>query len=364
VPQKSCGPAVCGAEIVENLQNFSFSSTTITKRAQIIHEYMPYGRVLVVDDVESNLYVAKGLLMPYGLSIETAKSGFEAITKIKNGSTYDVVFMDHMMPVLDGIKATNILRDSGYIRPIVALTANAISGQAEMFLSNGFDRFISKPIDSRELDLVLKDLIRDKKPPEILEAARREKPKAAPAPERDLTELEKYFVMDAEEIITVLENIYAKIDDLDDTDIESYTTAVHGIKSALRNIGETELSEFAFELEKAGETRNIDVIFDETPALLENLKALIVKLKPKEKSFADEVSSDDMLYLKEKLYELGTAGETFNIRAAETVLVDLEQRTWPREIGEALNEISVSLLRGEFKKVVSIAKKITNTLDN
>jgi CheY-like chemotaxis protein len=272
--------------------------------------------------------------------------------------------MDHMMPVLDGIKATNILRDSGYIHPIVALTANAISGQAEMFLSNGFDRFISKPIDSRELDLVLKDLIRDKKPPEILEKARREKPRSVAAPEKDLTELEKYFVMDAEEIITVLENVYAKMDDLDDADIESYTTAVHGIKSALRNIGETKLSEFAFELEKAGETRNIDVIFDETPALIENLKALIAKFEPKEKSFDGEISRDDMLFLKEKLSELGTAGKTFNIRAAETVLIDLGQRTWPREIGEALNEISVSLLRGEFKKVVSIAGKILNTLDN
>jgi signal transduction histidine kinase/DNA-binding NarL/FixJ family response regulator len=351
LPQKSCGSAACGAEIAESLRNFNYSNATITKRIQIEPEYMPYGRVLVVDDVESNLYVARGLLAPYGLSIETANSGVEAIEKIKNNE-YDIVFMDHMMPVMDGIKAANILRGSGYNQPIVALTANAISGQAEMFLSNGFDRFISKPIDARELDLALKELIRDRKPPEILEAARREKHKAVAASEKNLAELRKYFIKDAENIIKVLENIYAKMDGLGDTGIESYTTAVHGIKSALRNIGETKLSEFAFRLEHAGEARDFDVIFDETPALIENLKDLVAKLKPKKISGSGEVSRDDMLYLKEKLYELGTACEIFNIRAAETVLIDLEQRTWPREIDEAINEISVNLLRGEYKKVV------------
>jgi PAS domain S-box-containing protein len=364
LPQKVCGPGVCGAEIAESLRNFNFSKTTISKRAQIIHEYMPYGRVLVVDDVESNLYVAQGLMIPYGLHFETANSGAEAIKKIKNGNVYDVVFMDHMMPVMDGITATRILRDSGYKHPSVALTANAISGQAEMFLSNGFDLFISKPIDSRELDMVLKELIRDRKPPEVLEAARREKHKAVIAPKKNLAELKKYFVKDAESTVKVLENIYAKSDALDDTDIESYTTAVHGIKSAFRNIGETMLSEFAFKLEKAGEARNIGVMADETPALIENLKTLIAKFKPQETFSVGEASPEEMLFLKEKLYELRTACETFNIRAAETVLTDLKQKTWPRVIDEDINEISLSLLRGEFKKVVSLAGKTANSLNN
>jgi CheY-like chemotaxis protein len=153
--------------------------------------------------------------------------------------------MDHMMPGMNGIKATSILRSSGYTQPIVALTANAISGQEEMFLSNGFDKFISKPIDSRELDLVLTELIRNRKPPEVVEAARREKERTVVKPKKDLTELKKLFVKDAQTAVSVLENMYARLDKLTDTDIVSYTTAVHGIKSALGNIGETELSEFA-----------------------------------------------------------------------------------------------------------------------
>jgi PAS domain S-box-containing protein len=359
LPQKIWGTAVCGAEVVENLRNFTYSDTSISKKAQILYEHMPYGRVLVVDDVESNLYVAKGLLAAYGLYIETAKSGFEAIQKIKDGGVYDIVFMDHMMPVMDGIKAAEIIRDMGYTHPIVALTANAISGQAERFLSNGFDRFISKPIDSRELDLVLKELIRDRKPPEILEAARREE-ETAVRPGDGLSELNRYFIKDAEGVISVLEGICAKTDALDDADMQSYTIAVHGIKSALANVDEARLSEFADLLEKAGVAGDSGVVAGETPAFIHKLKVLIEKIKPKYVSGAVEISRDDMLYLKEKLSGLRAACETFNIRAAEAVLSGLEQKTWPPEIDDAIVEISVGLLRGEFKEVILIAERIAD----
>jgi CheY-like chemotaxis protein/nitrogen-specific signal transduction histidine kinase/HPt (histidine-containing phosphotransfer) domain-containing protein len=362
LPQKNCDSDLCGADIAESLRAFNFNTTTIIKKAQILHENMPNGRVLIVDDVESNLYVAKGLLVPYGLHIETATSGFEAIGKIKNGSSYDIVFMDHMMPGMDGIKATKVLRESGYKRPIVALTANAMSGQAEMFLSNGFDRFISKPIDSRELDLVLTELMHNRKPPEGAEAAPRETEKAGNASEKDITELEKYFIRDAREAVNVLENLYAKSASLNDTDLVPYTIAVHGIKSALKNIGETKLSEFAYELEKAGETGNFGAVIDKTPEFIKELKSLIEKINRKETNSAAPASSEDMLYLKDKLYEFRAASSTYSIRVAETVLNELKQKKWPQEIDDALNEIQVSLLRGEFKRVVSIAEKILNTL--
>jgi len=123
---------------------------------------MSEGSVLVVDDLESNLYVAKSYLEPYQLSIETAISGFEAIDKVKNGKIYDIIFMDHMMPKMDGIEAVKIIRSMGYKQPIVALTANAVVGQAEMFLENGFDAFISKPINIEQLDSELNKFILNK----------------------------------------------------------------------------------------------------------------------------------------------------------------------------------------------------------
>jgi len=160
LPQKSRGAEVCGSEIVEELRTFSFRNKLVSKMAKIVHTQMPDSKVLIVDDVSSNLYVAQGLLLPYGLRIEMVNSGLKAIEKIKDKEEYDIIFMDHMMPKMDGIEAAKIIRETGYANPIVALTANAVVGQEDMFLINGFDAFIAKPIDSYELDQVLKRFIK------------------------------------------------------------------------------------------------------------------------------------------------------------------------------------------------------------
>jgi CheY-like chemotaxis protein len=130
-----------------------------------------------VDDTEANLYVAKLLMVPYGLQIHTATSGYEAIALIRDGQAYDILFMDHMMPKMNGMEATRIIRDLGYAAPIIALTANAVVGQADIFLTNGFDGFIAKPIDMRLLDVTLNKYIYDKQPPEVIAAAEREQKK-------------------------------------------------------------------------------------------------------------------------------------------------------------------------------------------
>ena len=162
LPQGKIADSEClGKEVVENLRLFRTVGSRMD-HGQIIREPMPYGRVLVVDDVEVNIYVVMGLLMPYELQVDDASNGLEAIEKIRIGNEYDVIFMDHMMPEMDGIEATKIIRDMGYTKPIVALTANAVTGQAEMFLNNGFDDFISKPIDVRSMNLILNKLIRDR----------------------------------------------------------------------------------------------------------------------------------------------------------------------------------------------------------
>jgi len=285
LPQRRYSDAVCGADNVRRLRDFSFSSSSISKKTQIVREHMPYGKVLIVDDVKSNLFVARGLLTPYGIQIDTLDNGVEAVEKIKNGNVYDIIFMDHMMPLMDGIEAAKIIREMGYTHPIVALTANAIAGQAEMFLENGFDAFISKPIDSRKLNAILKDFIRDKQPPEVVEAARREhlqkNDKGKENPEekkKELTELEEIFLIDAGNAVNLLEGLYVRINELSEKDMELYRVTVHGSKSALTNIGETELSETAQKLETAAKENNIEMMSKETPAFIDALKAVVDKL--------------------------------------------------------------------------------------
>jgi len=151
-----------GPEISEKLRHFTFSNKKHEDNLQVVHAPMPYGKVLVVDDVRINLIVAEGLMRSYQLNIETVDGGLQAIDLVKSGKTYDIIFMDQMMPQMDGIEATHELRALGYTGIIVALTANALVGNEEMFLHNGFDGFISKPIDTRHLDNLLNKFIRDK----------------------------------------------------------------------------------------------------------------------------------------------------------------------------------------------------------
>ncbi|MDR2554429.1 MAG: response regulator [Fibromonadaceae bacterium] len=120
----------------------------------------PNAKVLVVDDIDANLKVVKGLMQPYKMQVDLCTSGAEAIEKVKaNG--YDLVFIDHMMPEMDGVEATKLIRkiesENPYYAnlPIIALTANAVSGVKEMFLSNGFNDFLSKPIDIIDLNSIL-----------------------------------------------------------------------------------------------------------------------------------------------------------------------------------------------------------------
>jgi len=365
LPQKRIDSAVCGAETVASLRRLSFfHNSAASNKMRFSREYMPYGSVLVVDDVDSNLYVTKGMLMPYGLKIEMVSSGLEAIEKIKNGAQYDIVFMDHMMPKMDGMEATKIIRDMGYKNTIVALTANALLGQEENFLANGFDGFISKPIDSRKMDLLLNNFIKNQKPPEVVEAARRrrseKKAKAAAEPVKTMmktSEIKTIFVRDAKKAVSVIEKVYADLPDVDEAEIKDYIIAVHGIKSSLDLIGEKEISAAAFKLEKAGGERNFAVMSDETPALLNTLRSLIVEFTPKEEEDETvEVSDDDAAYLRGKMLEIKTACAAFDKKTAQTALADLRQKRWPCRINDFFDDIAGYLLHSAFKKASAVAE--------
>jgi len=283
VPQGGAGSGVLGKECAENMQLLRLNSAAQAKKAHIVHEPMPYGSVLLVDDLETNLYVAKALLQPYKLSIDTALSGPAAIDKIKRGNVYDLVFMDYMMPRMDGMEAIKAIRDLGYTAPVIALTADAVSGRAEMFLAGGFDGFIFKPIDIRQLDVLLNKLIRDKQTPAVLAAARREQgtgdPVAAGPPvclDRRLAEI---FAEDAAKAIATLEAVYRNCNVHRDADIRTYTLTIHAIKSALASIGESELAALALTLEEAGREKNSAIVAAVTPAFLSALRAVVEKVK-------------------------------------------------------------------------------------
>jgi CheY-like chemotaxis protein len=361
LPQETVGADPLGKEMVETLQHLRLGKAQQMEKApQLVREYMPYGRVLIVDDVETNLYVARGLMAPYGLSIETAVSGFEAIERIKNGSSYDIIFMDHFMPQMDGIEATKIIRDMGYTQPVVALTANALSGQAELFLANGFDAYISKPIDIRQLNASLNKLIRDKYPPDVIQAARKQKnglKKSADAETKDLTaELAEIFIRDAEKAFTVMDLVYKKGDACGDADIQNYVVTAHAMKSALANIGETEISGLAQKLEQAGREGNKKFIINETLPFLAVLREAIEKIRPDESTDKRKITDEEQIYLREKLTIIQNACLKYDKKAAKETLAELREKTWPHTEKEMMNTIAKLLLHSEFEKAADIAK--------
>ncbi|MCL2410559.1 MAG: response regulator, partial [Treponema sp.] len=162
IPQKFQVDSLLGTDTVKKLQNFEITQKSMKKIEKLTQDSMPYGRVLVVDDMEMNLYVAESLLEPYQISVETAVNGNGAIEKIKSGKEYDIIFMDHMMPDMDGLETTKIIRRLGYTQPIIALTANVVNSVFDLFINSGFDDIISKPINLDKFNSCLIRYIKNK----------------------------------------------------------------------------------------------------------------------------------------------------------------------------------------------------------
>jgi signal transduction histidine kinase/DNA-binding response OmpR family regulator len=175
IKQKFVTHDVIGKKVQEELEAFRFVSKKTVVARNIFARDLSYARVLIVDDVQTNLDVAKGMLKPYKMKIDCVTSGRQAIHLIKSEEAkYDAVFMDHMMPELDGIETVKILREevgTPYAKniPVIALTDNALTGNEKMFMENGFQAFLSKPINMRDMDAVLERWVRDKEKEKLRE---------------------------------------------------------------------------------------------------------------------------------------------------------------------------------------------------
>ncbi|MDR1510375.1 MAG: transporter substrate-binding domain-containing protein [Synergistaceae bacterium] len=253
----------------------------------------PEAKVLIVDDISTNLRVSKELMSLYGLEAHTCLSGPEAISLVR-ANRYDIIFMDHMMPGMNGVEAASIIRsidrDSEYYRtlPIIALTANALSGQREMFLKSGMDDFLAKPIDLQRLDSVLRKWLPEEKRlnvkndiSDISEAA---------ADHADMFEIPGVSVEAG--LANSGGSIAAYLDVLDifcsdagekaeqiercaeNGDLDMYMTLAHSLKGASRNIGATGFGDFAGRMEAAAEFEDAGMIARENGAFLDALSKL------------------------------------------------------------------------------------------
>jgi len=369
LPQKIASDEILGKEVIDNLQNFRLNYKIQRRNSQIVREPMPYGNILVVDDVESNIYVAEGLLRLYKLHVDTAMCGQEAINKINEGNKYDIVFMDHMMPEMDGIETVKRLRGSGYSEPIIALTANAVHGQADIFLQNGFDDFISKPIDIRQLNSILNRFVRDKQPLEVLESARLQNvvnKSDIETESRDSTQIDllliKSFIRDAQKTIVWLEE---NAEHLNNNDVlRKFTVVVHGIKSSLWNIGEMELSESARKLEISGKENDVEMIKLGTPVFLGKLKVLLknLELKENEQNEYLEPYEEDINNLCEKLQTILVKVADFDRKGILDIIAEIKK--YSKETKAVLDKIIRFILHSHFEEAEEVVKTYLTDLDS
>ena len=354
LPLKPHTDELIGTKTAGSMQNLEHAQRSLEKISKMEREPMPYGRVLVVDDVESNLFVAKGFLIPYKLAVETVESGILAIEKIKDGEVYDIIFMDYMMPEMDGIETTKILRDLGYTQPIVALTANAFNDMAVLFRENGFDGYMSKPIDINQMDKYLLEFVRDKQPADVIERARSAKQINAPEEEEGLSEiLVLSFLRDARKAYGIIESDY------ETDDLSSYTIQTHAMRSALHNIGHPELAIVAGKLEAASRRKDFEEITITTPSFLRMLKEVIKKLDKQEESAEEFVPTDaDIAFLHKQLRTLHDACEDFEIDLARGALNALSQKMHTKDTKAVIDEIYDTLLSGDLDEVARLSEQL------
>lgn len=237
----------------------------------------PKARVLIVDDNPINLKVAVGLMQPYHMQIMTADSGKAAISMLRS-KDIDLVLMDHMMPEMDGVEATGIIRkiEGEYYQklPIIALTANAVNGVREKFLASGFNDFVAKPIELSALDRALKAWLPGRyiMPPVLVEAeAGLDKAPKAPVKDGELISVMAglHYTGGNEDAYYEILGMYIRkaeekrrlIDELcNQKDWKNYIIEVHALKSTSMSIGADKLSKLAKKLELAGKAGDYGVI--------------------------------------------------------------------------------------------------------
>jgi len=346
--------------IINEIQDFSEEEQKDNLNNITVKFSAPKAKILIVDDIETNLKVAEGLMRPYKMQIDLRLSGFEAIKAIK-ANNYDIVFMDHMMPEMDGIETTKQIRKmGGYTElPIIALTANTVSGAKGMFLANGFDDFMSKPIDTVKLNAMLAKWLPEKKrekAPEIVYES-----KSNVDLEIDGIDVKKGLAMvggDLKIYMEILSTFYRdgvnKINEikkcLETNNYNLYTIYVHALKSASANIGALDLSEMAKSLEMAGKQLDLAYIKLYNPDFLKALEALLNNIDIVLSKNKKEQGPVDYEALKIELSNLKKAVEIFEFDAIDKAVNALKEFSQVTEVENILQKILI----GEYEEVATI----------
>ena len=326
----------------------------------------PDADVLVVDDNQMNLNVIKGLLRPTKVFVNTALSGEDALDKIRD-TNFDVVFLDHMMPGMDGLETLTEIRKFNTTVPVYALTANSTAGE-EFYKSKGFDGCLHKPIDTKLLEETIKKHLPDEK---MIEPTAEDAVEVIDKMPEDMMWIYETEGVNAREGIknsggigdylyalemfldTIDENIKIIRDSYDEENIGLFTIKVHALKSSARIIGADKLSNMAQKLEDAGNEKDVDYINKNVGQFISDYEAYKEKLSPMKK---DQDSDNDKEMIPEDVLEdayeaLSDVIDQMDLDAVEMIVDDVDEYKLPDEDAKRFNDLKKAMKLIDWDKM-------------
>lgn len=362
--------------------NYNGQKDNVTEKEAECLFIAPEAHILLVDDNELNLVVAKELLKPLRMQIDTAENGLQAV-KMVRGSQYDLVLMDHMMPVMDGIEAAKAIRalpeDKYQKLPIIALTANAMVDARKEFLNAGMNGFVAKPIDfariCNQLKLWLpKDLVRDVPKEEA------KKLLADDLSDREIQPEDPQMGFSFEEgvkhcgskaaLMKTIRIFYRTIDSkankieqcLKEGLIGDYVIEVHALKSSALLIGAVPLSEAAKELEDYGKQGKTEVLEEKTPDVLtlyRDLKNILRPYAEKEEDAKKEFSDGEWITALQQIHQ---CIEQFDLDGVDRIMEKLEEYQIPECIRESMDQLRVYVADVSMEEIMELTDTMTELL--
>ncbi|MDR2087899.1 MAG: response regulator [Clostridiales Family XIII bacterium] len=381
IKQRVADGTPIGADAARDLRAFRFAKR-FCRDTCAVSVFVPEGRVLVVDDVSANLDVAKGLLSCYGLTADCASGGAEALAMIRRADVpYDLIFMDHMMPHMDGLETVRAIRSerggAHAKTPIVMLTANVVAGRREMFLRSGADDFLEKPIGVAKLDDMLRRWMPQEKqlaPLACKSGGADENARAADLPaipgldvDCGLANSGGSCALYRNVLASFCRNVDEKAAQIESSaaagDFKLYTTLVHGIRGAAASVGANAAASFAESLETAGENADLAVIAARTGEFLSGLADLARSIRAATANRAADVPGDEaavclhMADLKKALLDMDI--QAVNALMAEYAALPLDEKT-----RESVFEIEERILLFEYDAAIGIIDALLRGSEN
>lgn len=329
-------------------------------------------KVLAVDDNPVNLRVAQKLLECYGVEADGVLSGEEAIEACRK-ENYEIILMDQMMPKMDGIEALKRIRslssyyeqsEIGLLDPegphavVIALTANAVSGVREELMGYGFDEYLSKPIDVKELERLLMQFV-PKERISYTDSTREKEYENAKEKWNELLGVDTALGMarcggkqkDYHEVLAMIVNSGQKqMESVNrlatEGKLEDYTILIHAMKGQLYNIGATELGDAAKELETAGKEKNASYIMEQLPSFLEKYQVFVEQINTylEKQGVTLEAEEEEELIpllekIKEQMIDFDFAGAKNTLSKADGIASEEKDRELLSKIQTLLNDV-------------------------